>query len=71
MNADRIGQLVILNHDDAPCPRVGQIVAIVRGQPERVIVCWSTDHHHDDNHSGDCTVEHVDELQPRTPVVHA
>lgn len=71
MNADHIGQLVTHAHDDAPCPYVGQIVALVRGLPERVIVCWSTDHHHDDTHTADCTVEHVDELRSRTLAVPA
>ncbi len=72
MNPDRIGQLVTRAHDDAPCPSIGQIIALVRGLPERVIVCWSTDHHHDnDAHTADCTVEYVEELQPRTPAVHA
>ena len=64
----RIGQYVAQTHDTA---RVGQVVALVRGRPERVIVCWSSDHQHDDSHTADCTVEHIDQLTPRIPAVRS
>jgi hypothetical protein len=67
----RIGQHVSRGHDDAPCPRVGQVVALVRGRPERVIVCWSTHHDHDEAHGAECTVEYVEQLTPRTPAVRS
>jgi hypothetical protein len=65
----RIGQHVTHVHDDTV--RVGQVVALVRGRPERVIVCWSTHHDHDEAHGAECTVEYVDQLTPRTPAVRS
>ena len=67
----RLGQPVTRAGEDTPCPRVGQVVALVRGRPERVIVCWSTIHDHDEAHGPECTVEYVDQLTPRTRAVRS
>ena len=69
MTRRRLGQHVTRAHNGTA--RVGQVVALVRGRPERVIVCWSSNHDHDDTHTAECTVEHVDQLTARSPAVRS